>query len=566
MHGKGLNQQNKMENNAEIQIINRTEKIKTWFKDPYNLAFLGILVFAFVIRLYYFILTQNQPLWWDEADYMAYAKNLAGLSTHWIVTGEHSSLLPFFAAFFFKLGFSTAGVRFFVCFIPSILTILLTYLIGIKLYNKKIALLSTFLIATFWELLFNGMRFHVEGPALLFGFLSIYIFFKGYEKKEKIFGINPKWAIPLTILFVVLTYASRRAYFVFGFFFLFYMLLTKNFKDIIKDKYNWIGLFIGIALFLMIENFVFAMPITQATKTYFHTSNPFTLWPFYVFYSYFENIFNPLLSPLFYLFCFGFLILLINLFLHLGYFKKIEFNESKSDFFVFLMLVITLFYFLFIQKDGVFGEPRWYYAVLLGSIFCICKGTFFITDYIKRYSKVISISVLVLLIGYGGYYELKHADMIINDKVESFSGIKEAGLLIGQISNINDIIISVPRPQPAYYAERKVFNPDELANKSTATSTIQDILSKLNENSNIKYIIVTLSEPNHPEWMRKDAYATNPSTGQTVYAKLEIPFMNTTVDFINNKQDIKKTMAYGNITFNLIGIKQDAFIYEIVRT
>ena len=39
---------------------------------------------------------------------------------------------------------------------------------------------------------------------------------KRIYKKEKIFGkIDPKWAIPLTVLFVVLTYSIRRGYFLF---------------------------------------------------------------------------------------------------------------------------------------------------------------------------------------------------------------------------------------------------------------------------------------------------------------------------------------------------------------
>jgi len=56
---------------------NRTERIKLWLKDPYNLTLVIIIVLAFAIRLYYFFITKNQPLWWDEAEYMATAKHWA---------------------------------------------------------------------------------------------------------------------------------------------------------------------------------------------------------------------------------------------------------------------------------------------------------------------------------------------------------------------------------------------------------------------------------------------------------------------------------------------------------
>ena len=45
----------------------------------------------------------------------------------------------------------------------------------------------------------------------------------------------------------------------------------------------------------------------------------------------------------------------------------------------------------------------------------------------------------------------------------------------------------------------------------------------------------------------------------------EIPFMDTKVDFLNNIQDVKQSKSYGDLTFNLVGVKQDVFIYKIVR-
>mgnify|MGYP001571779780 CR=1 FL=1 len=45
----------------------------------------------------------------------------------------------------------------------------------------------------------------------------------------------------------------------------------------------------------------------------------------------------------------------------------------------------------------------------------------------------------------------------------------------------------------------------------------------------------------------------------------EIPFMDTKIDFINQQQDIKRAATYGNITFMLLDIKGDVFIYEIIR-
>ena len=205
-----------------------------WFKDSYNLTFLGILLLAIVIRIYYFILTANQPLWWDEADYLAYAKNIANLGGDWIVTAQHNSLYPFIVAGLFLLGLGEPAVKFFIQIIPSILSVWLVYAICNEIYDdKRIGLIASFLMTTLWVVLFNSMRFHVDIPGMFFGLLALYVFWRGYENKKKIFGkINSNLAIPLAVFFAVLAYSIRRAYFLFAVFILVYVLLTtKDWKN-----------------------------------------------------------------------------------------------------------------------------------------------------------------------------------------------------------------------------------------------------------------------------------------------------------------------------------------------
>jgi len=553
----------------------RKEKIKNWLKNRDNLIFLGIIILAVIVRFYYFFITQNQPLWWDESDYMAYAKNLAGFNTHWIVTDQHNSLFPFIVAVFFKIGFSEVAIRFLLEVIPSILVILLSFLICKELFsNKKVAVISAILMTSFWEITFNSMRFHLEGLGLLFGYLAIYLFIKGYEKKEKIFGkINPCWSMVIVAVLVVLTYALRRGFFLFGAFIIIYLLFTKNLKEIIKDKYNWLAAVLGVILLIIVEKFIFVAPITKVAGVYYKGGTPFTLVPFSIFKAYFENIFNPNLSILLYIFWLGLAVSIIYLLFYVGHIKKAgNANLFRGDLWAAVMVIITLSYFLFYQRSDNLGDVRWFYPLLLGAFIYISKGTLWISDFIKKYSKIASILFIVLIIGYGGYYELKHADFIINDKVNSFNGIKQVALYLKEIAPEDAITISIPVPQPAYYAEREFWNPRDWLKESPDAPTpspdaikLDQFLDAVRKNERVKYMIVTLSEPNHPPWMRTDYYAQNPQTGQTVYAKFEIPIMNSSVDFTTGKQDIKTTMSYPGLTFNLLTIKDDAFLYEIVH-
>jgi hypothetical protein len=562
------NKENKIKNSEEI-IEKRKKQLKEnltkFLNNRSNLIFIGIFILAFFIRLYYFFITSDQPLWYDESDYLAYAKNLAGFNVDWVLSDLHSSIFPYLVAFLFKIGLSEISTKFLLEFIPSLLLIYLVYKVCLLIYNdKRIALISSFLMAFFWNILFNSFRFHVGIPAMVLAFLAIYVFWQGYENKQKIFGkINYKWAIPLTIFLVVFSYGIRRGYFLFGFFFLFYMLFTRKFTDLIKDKYNWIALILGIILLWLLDKFIFVSSIVTSSSTYSHFENPISFVYFQIFGVFFKNLNNSGIDILFYLFYIGFAIIIFNLIISFGHFKKSKNREIKGDFFAFLMVIITLSYFMFYQRDLSIGDPRWFFPLLLGAFIFISRATIFIADNAKKLHKLIPIILILLLIGYGGYYQFQHADLIIKTKVNSYNGIKQASFYLNENSEISSRIVSIPLPQTAYYSERSVVWLAEFLNKSHNTeTTLEEFLEEISkiENKDIKYIIVTFSEPGHPEWMRKEVYSAN-----SQLIKWEIPFMNTSIDFINNQQDIKQEVIYGNISFKLLTIKEDSFVYEIIR-
>jgi len=551
----------------EAKLDKRKEKVKNWLKNPYNLIFIAILLLAIIIRLYYFSLTKSQPLWWDEADYLSYAKNLAGFNVSWIITAKHNSLYPFLAAAIFKFGLSEEVVKFLIQIVPSVLTVFLTYFICIEMYkDKRIALISSFLMATFWVHLFNTMRFHIDILGLFVGFLAIYVFWKGYEKKEKIFGkININWAIPITVFLVILTYSIRRGYFLFGAFFLVYMLVTRKWKDLFKNKYNWFALGLALILFFLAEQFIFTSEIAGVGQAYFHEELPINFLPLGVFSSYFTNLTSPWSSVLLYLFWLGLIVLIFSIFISFGYIKKTQKTKARADLFNLIAIIITLALFILVLRSpDNFGEPRWYFPLVLGAFISISRASLVLTDYIKIYSKYISIIILIVVIGFGGYYEIKHADPIIKDKISSFEGIREASLFLKEISNEGDWVITLGQPQVEFYSERKTVNPKIWAEEDVnSPNHFQATLEKIKQNPQMRYIIISFSEPGYPDWMRKIQYAN--INGQTTLATWEIPFMETKIDFINQQQDIKQSKAYNGITFILVDVKQEVFIYEIQR-
>jgi len=561
--------ENTEENNEKSKRKTVKELVKNWLKDKHNLFFIGIVILTILIGGYYFSLTKNQPLWWDESDYLAYAKNLAGYNVDWIVTKDHNSLFSYIVALFFILKFSEPLTKFFVEFIPYVLVIVLIYLVaGLMYKDKRIALISSILFAVQWTVLFTAMRFQVEIPGLLFGMLSIYVFWKGYEKKEKIFGvINYQWAVPLAALLSIITYSIRRGYFLFGAFLLLQMIISKNWKNLIKDKYNWIAAIISAILIFIVEKFIFSAGIAGVAGGYAHFDRAINFYPLQVFSLFFSNTSFGWASILLYLFWLGLAITFIKAMFSLGHIKKSSNNELNSDIFVVVSIIVTLLFFILILREpdkANFGEPRWYFPLLFGALICISKATVTISDYLSKYSskyaKQIAAVIIIVLVGFGCYYEISSANTIIKNKIPSFEGIKQASLYLKDNAKENDIILSVPEPQTEYYSERNVINPNKWGYWERYNIPFEPFLDAIRNDTNVRYLLVSFSEPNHPEWMRN----SNEDIIKT--GAWEIPFMDTKIDFINQVQDVKQSKTYGDLTFTLIQVKQDVFIYEITRT
>src|SRR3989344_1765530 len=160
------------------------EFLFSWVKDNYDKYFLVIFGVAFLLRLWIFTKTFNQPLWWDEADYMSAAKNLGlNLNIQDIWYYRRGFLFALLAAPFFTLGFGEFGLRFLeVLFSTGF--IFVSYLLISKMFDKKLALYSSIGLTFSWILLFFTGRVMTDIPAAFFILFSFLFLWKGYILKE----------------------------------------------------------------------------------------------------------------------------------------------------------------------------------------------------------------------------------------------------------------------------------------------------------------------------------------------------------------------------------------------
>jgi len=392
---------------SDEKLEQRKTKIKSWLKNPYNLALVGLLIIAFAVRLYYFSITKDQAVWWDEAEYLLKAKNIvfATPDTGWWF--GRPILFSLLLALFFKLNIGEIGVRF-LWVLLSTFNILLIYLIGEKLFNKRVGLIAGFLFSFFYLDLFYSMRLLVDMPQVFFILLASLFFIKGYllqENKKYIWFI-----IPILVLGVLLRFTVG----LFLIILLIFLFTTERFR-FIKNKDWWISLILGVLVFLPygIWSFIkFGNPFYTITYV-FGTAvglgqfkemrNPGDT-PFNVFMQYINYFPSYIHLLLFIIFIVGLCWLLFELFIAIDLLIKGN-KEQEKQFFIILWMIIPLIYFGFFVNHF---EDR-YISMLFPAVFLVLSS--FIDKirlFLLKYNKNISIFIVIAILLFGGYQLINH--------------------------------------------------------------------------------------------------------------------------------------------------------------
>jgi len=432
----------------EEKVKEKKEKIKNWLKKPLNLTFIGVMLFAFVIRFHYFLMTKSQPLWWDELAYGSLAKNF--LSHAWdgtpLIIREtliRPPLFPFIWSLFLRLNFNEITIRFLLEFIPSILSVYLVYLIGKEFYNQRIGLIAAFIFSVFWIHLFYATRLMTNVPAMFLLFLSIYLFIKSQQT-----GFNSKY-FGISIFFLSLSTLIRYPIGIVFVGYAIFLLLTKKFY-ILKDSKFWISGIFGILpiLLFFIFNLATAGNIFPAFfgDDYIDTgpAKPFA-WNVLSFIPiYLKNIF-------FVFFLIGATIVLFELVLGYDFINK----RKKLQAHLILLLTPGLMYFFFIFYMRAI-EDRWILPTTLSMALFAAIGFDYTYNLVKRYHKLLAVIILLAILIIGAKPQLTHADQLIKNKKESYLQMKQSFEWMKYNIPEGSVILGAGiEPYAVYYSEMK---------------------------------------------------------------------------------------------------------------
>lgn len=159
-----------------MKDINNTKKNITAFFRENRLILILLLIF-FLIKLYFITSRYHMPIW-DEAVYIGMGKYIytAGASGLWEMIRPYG--LPLIIGAFWSMGLDPIYSSQIIAILFSCATILMTYRIAKELFDKKIAIVSAFLLMITPVFFLYSIYALTEIPSTFFVLLALYLYLK----------------------------------------------------------------------------------------------------------------------------------------------------------------------------------------------------------------------------------------------------------------------------------------------------------------------------------------------------------------------------------------------------
>ncbi len=480
-----------------VILENRKNKIITFIKKKESRLFVILILFAIIIRLVYFFMTLDQPLWWDEAEYLSMAKAWAFENFDYGFLAVRPILLSFIAAIFLKITSSIGPAEVllrFLMVVLSVLSVVGTYYLGKEIINKKVGLISALFMCVFYLNLFFSYRLLVDLPSLTF-FIFAALFFYKYL----VTGSHKMLYLGSAIIAIGTLFKLTTAAFLFAF--LIFLLFTKK-LSFLKRKEIWISAIIFLLIlspyliwgYLEFHGFV----ITQAgafnapqssyivngfnnVKTYLSLFPVYLSWPLLIF------------------FILGGFSLLFKVGVGFDMLVKNKSLELKKSFFLLLIFLIPL---LAVSISLGYVENR-YILTSFPAVFII-SSMFILKSYdkIKENNKIIAIFLLIFLLGYVSFFQINSTHSLIKTKLDSYGDIKSAGLWIEENLDDNAVVFTRSVPQISYYSNKNIQDIPKIK---------EEFLEQLNnlEDTDMPFFMVSIFERHLEEWIYPYAQEAN---------------------------------------------------------
>jgi 4-amino-4-deoxy-L-arabinose transferase-like glycosyltransferase len=466
---------------GKIREYFKKENISNLSKNPYNFLFLGLILFILSVNFYYFFYTLNQPLWWDESEYIILAEKFIHYPVNYQFTPVRQILFSLIDAGFLLISKSEFFPRFLILLL-SLGATFSTYLLGKEIYNKKVGAIAALFMAIFPLGIFFTSRILVDVPSLAFFSFSAYFFFRYFKNNSIISLYFGAITIAIGVLFKLNTVTFLFAIAI-------YILITEQFK-FLKKKEIWIAALIFLLIlspyliwgYVQFHGFVITMAgAYNAPKPGTFFSNGITN-----IFSYLHSFPNYLSFPLLILCIFGF-ISLYKLILGFDLIIKNKDFELNKQLYLLLLFIVPLIVTSFSLG---YTEDRYILSIFPSLFIMASSFLYFLSGFFNnKYKKIILIIIVILIVSIV-YLQIKSAKINVDGKLDSYGDLKRAGLWLKDNSDPNVTIITASVYQVAYYSERQTIG---IADNRTL---FEDNIKKFKP----KFLIISVFE-RHPDWI-----------------------------------------------------------------
>lgn len=458
-----------MTDSSKVMAILSKERLKSFLKSNDHIMIILVVLLTIIFKFSLFFTIGNQPVWWDEGDYLSLAKFWSshtplsdGMS---YLLGMRPFLLSLLMVFFFKSGLGESSIRFFLELVPSIASVVVIYLISRDLYGKWAGIASSLMLSSYWVWNFYSFRIMTDIPSTFLALLSIYFFLIIYRKK----GI-PR-GLYLSVLFGVLAFFTRFPQALILLTIALYLLITKK-LSLFKDKTIWKAT--GLLLVLLLPYFIYlASTGFAALRIYFGGGSTTNLNP--IALSVITSVFSFAHWPLALLIIIG-LLSLIPLIISCDIVFKQKDKSFNNDLLLLMLLVVQLFFYIFIIRSF---EDRWLLMTSIILFIIAGKGFVYLESLIKPYIKGFAIIICFLLLMIGVYQNINHSKQIITARETSYAAVRDAGSWLADNSLVDESVISSSIVQNYYYSGRVTNNmmPDMGEFSKDCLDTSNNIIS-----------------------------------------------------------------------------------------
>ena len=139
-----------------------------------NIKICLIIIFFIITNLIF--LSFYDDVWWDSSVYIGMGKYIYSLGNAGLWEESRPLILPFILGSGWKMGFDVVVFGRLVSILFSVLTIIIVYKIGMKMFSKNIGLVTAFFTAFSYTFMFFSPNMLTEIPSTFFVLLAFYYF------------------------------------------------------------------------------------------------------------------------------------------------------------------------------------------------------------------------------------------------------------------------------------------------------------------------------------------------------------------------------------------------------